>query len=88
MDETYIFNACNSGNLTLVEYLVKTCRIGMTPLFKACMKGHENRVKYLVEHGIDVNVKNNAGESPLLIADKNGHKNIVEYLIGHEGMMI
>ena len=45
-------------------------------------KGDINKVKTLIEAGADVNVnaKNNNGETGLMIAEKKGHKEIVELL--------
>ena len=52
-------------------------------MFIACQNGHIEIVKYLVEHGADINKRNNDGWSPLLIVCFNGHIEIVKYLMEH-----
>jgi ankyrin repeat protein len=44
-------------------------------------------VEYLVDHGADVNAKNENGETPLHYAASNGHLPIVQYLVQHGANM-
>ncbi|ORY38048.1 ankyrin [Neocallimastix californiae] len=45
--------------------------------------GNEAIVKYLVEHGADVNKKDNYGENSLFKACRSGNEAIVKYLVEH-----
>jgi len=40
-------------------------------------------LKYLIEHGANVNQKNEKGSTPLCLACYNGNENIVKYLVKH-----
>jgi len=57
----------------------------MSETFHACCIGNETVVKYLVDHGAEINIVNNLGETPLLYACSNdtGNLNLVKYLIEH-----
>ena len=52
---------------------------GYTPLMYAIMNHNLNMVEFLVEHGADINLCNNKGQSPLKIAYKFS-RDIAEYL--------
>ena len=52
--------------------LLKTCE-----LFEACTNGDLKEIRYLVEHGADVNAKNNFGQTPLHRACRSGHFEMV-----------
>ena len=54
-----------------------------TPLLYAIKNDKYNNVKKLIEHGANIEYKNNNGFSALLIASKYGYKDIVELLISH-----
>lgn len=53
---------------------------GYTPLMYAITNHNLNMVKLLVEHGADVNLCNNNGQSPLEIAYLYDSPEITEYL--------
>lgn len=55
----------------------------MTPLIAACWKGHTEILALLVEHGADVNAKNNDGWTALMLASQNGHVDVVNCLLSH-----
>ena len=52
-------------------------------LLFACENGQLNAVKYLVEHGADVNAKDNLGRAPLSFAAERGNLELVKYLVDH-----
>jgi len=52
----------------------------------ACYEEDEIIVKYLVEHGADINKKDNEGLTPLDVVTYRGHKDnidIIKYLVEH-----
>lgn len=65
--------AARAGNLNIVKYLVEehgakvnaTTKGGLTPLHWAARSGFSNTMKYLVEHGADMNKKDEYGKTPL-----------------------
>jgi ankyrin repeat protein len=59
-------------------------RQGFSALLAASRNGHFEVVKYLVEHGAEVDERQNAREkTPLLAAAFDGHYDIARYLIEH-----
>ena len=56
-------------------------------MFNACKSGNEKIVEYLVEHGADVKIKNDEGETILFIACEGRNEslieNLVKYLVEH-----
>ena len=54
---------------------------GCTPLFQACIDGRTRIVRKLLDGGIDVNHRNNAGLTALFEATRRGHADIVNLLI-------
>jgi ankyrin repeat protein len=53
---------------------------GKTPLLLEF--GHEGVVKVLlIKEGVDVNSKDNYGETPLSLAERYGHKAVVRLLL-------
>jgi len=51
-----------------------------------CSRGKEinsTKVEFLVEHGADINGKDNLGETPLIKACRSGKEAIVKYFIEH-----
>src|SRR5205814_8712767 len=59
-------------------------RGGFSALLAAARNGHLEVVKYLVEHGANIDERNNARDkTPLLAAAFDGHYDIVKYLVEH-----
>ncbi|KAI9849452.1 MAG: Set3 complex subunit with deacetylase activity, meiotic-specific repressor of sporulation proteins [Sclerophora amabilis] len=54
---------------------------GNTPLQTASLEGKEAIVKILIDHGCDVNCKNNDKDTPLIDAVENGHLEVVKLLL-------
>lgn len=59
-------------------------RSGYSALMYACSNGRLKIVEYLVDHGADIELKDNQnGETALFIAVRFEHVNIVKYLLSH-----
>ena len=56
---------------------------GASTLFEACEKGRTQWVKLLLEHGADMNARNQQGATPLMVAAGNGHEPLVEWLLSN-----
>lgn len=54
---------------------------GKTPLMNAASIGHTEVAKKLIEHGADVNAKDDTGATPLMLAAAFGHKETAELLL-------
>ncbi|HUS72384.1 MAG TPA: ankyrin repeat domain-containing protein [Sedimentisphaerales bacterium] len=52
-------------------------------LFTCLNRGNKDFVELLIAKGVDVNAKNNRGQTPLDIAVKRGHTEIAELLRKH-----
>ena len=57
-----------------------------TPLSCAATNGHEKVVKQLVEHGVDVNLRDMHGMLPLSRAAQRGHTEIVRTVLERDGI--
>ena len=71
-----LLNAAERGNLELVEALIKSgtdieCKDyrGRTPLILAVWQGHYTTSVYLLDHGANIHVQDDYGNSPLKIVD-------------------
>ncbi len=71
-----LLNAAERGNLELVEALIKSgtdieCKDyrGRTPLLLAVWQGHYTTSVYLLDHGANIHVQDDYGNSPLKIVD-------------------
>ena len=71
-----LLNAAERGNLELVEALIKSgtdieCKDyrGRTPLLHAVWQGHYTTSVYLLDHGANIHVQDDYGNSPLEIVD-------------------
>ena len=92
--EKEIIKAAKSGNAFKVKELLEQNASlisamdpdGSTPLHCATWKGHEKVVALLLDHGADVNAKNNNGHwgtTPLHAAAHANQRAIAELLIAH-----
>ena len=71
-----LLNAAERGNLKLVEALIKSGTDlecidyrGRTPLLLAIWQGHYTTSVYLLDHGANIRVQDDYGNSPLKIVD-------------------
>lgn len=53
----------------------------LTPLIAACRKGHIEIAVVLLEHGADVNARDERGATGLIDASQDGHSAIVSFLL-------
>ncbi|KAI4882549.1 hypothetical protein NFI96_034482 [Prochilodus magdalenae] len=75
-DEEELNRVLQSGTVN-----VNICdRMGFTPLMVAAQKGFGRLVHKLVEHGVDIHIKNASGKDCLMLACFAGHLDIVKYL--------
>ena len=88
-----IFSACESGNLELLENLLKhglsdpnqTDISKNTPLHHACQNGHLEIVKRLLQNeATQPDLSNENNFTPLHLACQNGHGKIVDEILKHE----
>lgn len=69
------------------DVTIKTVR-GRTPLHKAAYKKDASRIiKKLLEHGADINAKDNWDFTPLRTANRNGNSEIVKVLLDHNAAL-
>lgn len=88
LQEIEILEMAQAGNLVRVRYLTETLptlvnwknSTGDTPLHKAALSGNLDVVKYLVEHGAELEVKNNEGKTPFDMAQNVNQKEIASFL--------
>ena len=85
---TALMEACRSGNVQLVEFLLKhgakveeTASSGVTALWLAAGEGHLEIVKLLLNHGGDANNARSDGITALMVASAGGHVDVVEELL-------
>lgn len=62
------------------EEINKADKDGYTPLMDASKKGHIEKIRWLLEHGADVNIKDNEGKTALDIAQTKGFTEIADLL--------
>jgi ankyrin repeat protein len=86
-----LYYAALGGFSDLVEHLIlkfPQCASAMggycgTALHSASFEGHLQVVRYLLQHGVDVNVRNSANCTALLLASWYGHFGVVQCLLDH-----
>ena len=86
-----LYYAALCGFLELVEHLTlkypqyASARGGLwgTALHSASFEGHLQVVRYLLQHGVDVNVRDSVVDTPLLLASYQGHLDVVQCLLEH-----
>lgn len=86
---TAIINACFSGDLSLVELLVKEggdpVMIGNsgTAMHMAAALGHVPIMEFLLKSGLAVDIPDKKGRSPLYAASRNGNLEGARFLVAH-----
>ena len=86
-----LYYAALCGFLELVEHLTlkypqhasATGGFWGTPLHSASFGGHLQVVRYLLQHGVNVNVRDSENDTPLLLASFKGHLDVVQCLLEH-----
>lgn len=79
---TPLARACEAANVKIAALLLTGDESkGAATLFEACEKGRTQWVKLLLEHGADMNARNQQGATPLMLAAGNGHERLVEWLL-------
>ena len=86
-----LYYAALCGFHELVEQLVlkypqyASARGGVcgTALHSASYKGHLQVVRYLLQHGVDVNVRDSGKDTPFLLASWRGHTDVAKTLLEH-----
>ena len=76
------------GNMDAVKDLLakgETLRarhgvVGKSALHEAAAGGHLSMVRFLVDQGLDVNVRDNRGDTPKRWAELRGHTKVVAWL--------
>ncbi|MCL4553260.1 MAG: ankyrin repeat domain-containing protein [Candidatus Marsarchaeota archaeon] len=80
---TPLARACEAANGQIAELLLAGDESkGASTLFEACEKGRIRWAKLLLEHGADMNARNQQGATPLMVAAGNGQEPLVELLLG------
>ena len=93
-DISILHQACESGNINIVKMLINHPDINInilqtyqkkypTPIFKAVSSCHINIVKLLLEHGADIDIKNDDGETVLHLAVKQNSIKLTTLLISN-----
>ena len=86
-----LYHAAFYGFLELVEQLVlkypqyASARGGLcgTALHSASFKGRLQVVRYLLQHGVDVNIRDSGEDTPFLLASWRGHSDVAKCLLEH-----
>ena len=91
MMEESLITACDNGDHPLVRSLIKSeadvnclVTVGFTqwsPLERATHYGYTNIVKLLLEHGANINLQDNDGETALMVASVRAQVNIAKMLL-------
>jgi len=83
-----LYCAYCSRNENIIKYLIDHSAINIlqheiSPFVELCKKGNENLVNYFINLGIDINEKNEHGQTALINACLNENEPIVKCLIDH-----
>ena len=92
-NEYFMNCAINGGSLKIIKMLknrkipinIKPDIYGNTVLHYASERNKFSIIKFLKENGVDINKRNNLGESAYNIADKKGHKNMQKMILSFGG---
>ncbi|XP_064627394.1 transient receptor potential cation channel subfamily A member 1 homolog isoform X2 [Lineus longissimus] len=99
-DKTAIYWAAEEDNIAALEVLLthpkieevglidKGDRYDNTPLHIACQKGFTAVVKSLLDHGADLDAKNEEEQTPLHLACRFGRTNVVRELVKENKMVV
>ena len=63
------------------DYVNARNNSGITPLMTTCYNGHMNVATYLVEHGANIHLQDNDGNTCLHCASERGHVEVVSQLL-------
>jgi ankyrin repeat protein len=86
----YLYRACVSGLLDIVQYIHERTNVrvtapivdGSTPLHYACIHGHLTIVQYLIASaGASIRTTDRFGDCPLHDASRRGHLPVTRYLV-------
>ena len=87
---------CKGGKFKKVKEFIQTCKdlpsrlayrrgvFGYTPLHEAVSNGHSNILELLLQHGGDLNCRDNRGYTLLHLAASSGHINCVRVLLAND----
>ena len=86
---TLLHKAAGRGNIIKAKELLEVApeltkhkdNGGYHALHEAALKGHLDIVKLLIDHGAEVNVRAENGDTPLHDASENGHLSVVKLLL-------
>jgi len=81
--------ASQNNNFQIFEYLLEN---GVDPMFKSpdrqwyiifevVWRNQRQYLDALVNHGVDINIKDSCGETPLIIAARRSHTNMIDRLL-------
>jgi len=89
-----LMNAAQDGDLERINYLVERRQVDKNEiknkkeqmtlanaLVCASAHAHLDVIQYFIQHNVDINSKNDYGDTPLIIASEYGHTYIVKWLI-------
>ncbi|ORX81126.1 ankyrin, partial [Anaeromyces robustus] len=86
-DYTPLINAIVCRNFSIINYLleigadIQPVNLHIKVIEKIIINNDFNILKNLVEHHLDINAKDEEGNTPLIYAIKNRNIEIVEYLL-------
>ena len=95
-DQTIIHLAAKHNRSSVIEEILdlettprdfmvnENDQLDNTPLHLACAEGFLETVRVLVEHGAEIDNKNEDEQTPFHMAASAGHTEVVEYICGHD----
>ncbi|XP_071098528.1 serine/threonine-protein phosphatase 6 regulatory ankyrin repeat subunit B-like [Haliotis cracherodii] len=88
-NDTLLHAASRGGNIDIVRHVIGDFNIntrggnGHTPLMLAVCGGHTDVVNFLVDHGADVHMVDNDGDSLLHLACEKGNLKMVKHVMSY-----